>query len=469
MKDHKNILRGDYADPSIVRVNDDYYLVASTFEYYPALTVWHSKNLEDWSPICHAAECFTGNVEAPDICYYEGRFYIYYPAYGTNYVIYADDIKGPWSKPIDLKIPHIDPGHCVGEDGKRYLYLSQGNCVQLADDGLSVVGEIKKLYDGWPIPQEWTTECFALEAPKLIKKNGYFYMLSAEGGTSGPATSHMVVAARSKSILGPWEECPNNPIIRTQSDTEKWWSQGHGTMFDTVQGDWYIVYHGYEKGYHTLGRQTLLSQIIWTDDGWFYAKEIENHDVIDEKRQVFLDLNDDFRSDKLKWQWRFFGAYDVNRLTFDGDGMRMSAKSDALKDTSPLLCTPYSHSYELKVTVETENKGVEAGLCLFYSDLAYCFVGASLKEIYNGTMVNRRITNRDSSSVKTFLKLINTKNIVTFYYSLDGESWTKLIPTKDVSGFHHNTFGRFFSLKTGLYCVGDDSAKFSDFRYTHIE
>lgn len=469
MKDLKNILRGDYPDPSIVRVENDYYLVASTFEYYPALTVWHSQNLMDWEPVCHAGECFTGNVEAPDICYHEGRFYIYYPAYGTNYVVYADNIKGPWSKPIDLKIPHIDPGHVVGEDGKRYLYLSQGHCVQLADDGLSVVGEIRKLYDGWKIPEEWQTECFALEAPKFFRKNGYFYMLSAEGGTSGPATSHMVIASRSKSVFGPWEECPNNPIIRTTSDEEKWWSQGHGSMFDTPDGDWYMVYHGYEKGYHTLGRQTLISKIIWTDDGWFHAEEIEDYDKYDEERKIFVDLNDDLKGDKLKWQWRFFGAYDVERLSYSKTGMTMTAKGDSMVNTTPLVSTPYSNSYELQVTVEAENENTEAGLCLYYNKLAYCYVGATIDAVYNGTMVNRRTNKMENNFSKMYVKLRNIRNMVTFYYSFDNENWIKLIPTKDVTGYQHNTFGEFFSLKCGLYCFGEGSAKFSDFKYKHIE
>ena len=94
-------------------------------------------------------------------------------------------------------------------------------------------------------------------------------MVTAVGGTAGPPTGHMVIAARSKSIHGPWENCPHNPLVRTTDAREKWWSRGHATLVEGPKGDWWSVYHGYENSYWTLGRQTLLDRISWTDDGWF--------------------------------------------------------------------------------------------------------------------------------------------------------------------------------------------------------
>ena len=172
----------------------------------------------------------------------------------------------------DLKVNGIDPGHVADADGKRYLYLSEGKVVQLSDDGLSTVGEVKKVYDGWPYPRNWRTEGMYLESPKLNYHNGYYYLTSAEGGTAGPGTSHMVVTARSKSVLGPWENSPFNPLVHTYSERESWWSRGHGTLIDDVNGNWWVVYHAYAKGYHTLGRQTLIEPIQWTPDGWCRAK-----------------------------------------------------------------------------------------------------------------------------------------------------------------------------------------------------
>lgn len=107
-----------------------------------------------------------------------------------------------------------------------------------------------------------------LEGPKLLHKDGYYYMVSAEGGTAGPATSHMVVVARSKSVFGPWENSPYNPLVHTYSASDPWWSKGHGTLIDDAEGNWWVVYHAYAQGYHTLGRQTLIDPVEWTADGW---------------------------------------------------------------------------------------------------------------------------------------------------------------------------------------------------------
>jgi beta-xylosidase len=141
--------------------------------------------------------------------------------------------------------------------------------VRLADDGLSVVGTMKKVYDGWKYPEEWIVESFSQEGPKILKRGDYYYMVLAEGGTAGPPTGHMIVAARSRTMEGPWENSPYNPIVRTRSASERWWSKGHGTLVEGPRGEWYLVYHAYENGFHTLGRQTLLDPVEWTSDGWF--------------------------------------------------------------------------------------------------------------------------------------------------------------------------------------------------------
>ncbi|MGK7395995.1 MAG: family 43 glycosylhydrolase, partial [Candidatus Cyclobacteriaceae bacterium M3_2C_046] len=252
------ILAGDYPDPSLFRDGDTYYMTHSSFEYYPGLLIWKSQDLVNWTPVSHALHEYVGSVWAPDFIKHDEKYYIYFPAAGSNWVVTADHPEGPWNPPVDLKVGHIDPGHVVGEDGTRYLHLSGGHAVQLTDDGLATAGEVKKVYDGWQFPEEWSVECFCLEAPKLTKLNDFYYLTVAEGGTAGPATSHMVVSARSKNALGPWENSPYNPVVHTQSKDDRWWSTGHGTLVDDTQGNWWIMFHGYEKGYHTLGRQTLM-------------------------------------------------------------------------------------------------------------------------------------------------------------------------------------------------------------------
>lgn len=120
------------------------------------------------------------------------------------------------------------------------------------------------LYDGWPIPDYIDIECICLGSPKLFKRGDYFYMVSAAGGTAGPATSHMAIVARAKQVAGPWENSPHNPMIWTKDAREDWWSKGHATLIEGPDRHWYAIYHGYPRGQRTLGRCTLISPVSWT-------------------------------------------------------------------------------------------------------------------------------------------------------------------------------------------------------------
>ncbi len=250
------IIAGDHPDPSILKDGENYYMTFSSFDSYPGLVIWHSKDLVNWKPITPTLFKNVGSVWAPELVKHNNRYFIYFPGrtgnYRSNYVIYSDSIAGKWSDPIDLKISLIDPGHAVGDDGKRYLFLSGGYYIHLSDDGLSTIGEVTKVYDGWKYPDEWIVESFSQEGPKITKHGKYFYMILAQGGTAGPPTGHMIICARSKSIHGPWENSPYNPIARTKSSEEYWWSKGHGTLVEGPNDRWYIVYHAYEKNFHTL-------------------------------------------------------------------------------------------------------------------------------------------------------------------------------------------------------------------------
>ena len=190
------ILSGDHPDPSILKDGDDYYMTFSSFESVPGIHIWHSRDLVNWRPVTAALTTNIGSVWAPELIKHEGRFYCYIPArfpeYRSNYVIWADRIEGPWSAPIDLKLPaHIDPGHIVGEDGKRYLFLNGGDRVRLTDDGLAVDGPVEEgVYDAWRYPEDWIVEGFAQEGPKLLKRGDYFYMITANGGSADGAYGH---------------------------------------------------------------------------------------------------------------------------------------------------------------------------------------------------------------------------------------------------------------------------------------
>ena len=467
------IFAGDYPDPSILRDGSDYYIVHSSFDYYPGLLIWHSKDLIHWAPVTNALHKYIGSVWAPDLVKYKNKYYIYFPAHNTNYVVTADSMNGPWSDPVDLKIGNIDPGHVTDAEGNRYLYFGGGGYVPLSEDGLSVTGELKHTYDGWPIPREWTIEGFFMEGPKLVKRGDYYYLTVAEGGTAGPATSHMVISARSKSPLGPWENSPYNPIIRTQESSDKWWSKGHGTLFEDAKGNWWMVFHGYENGYYNMGRQTLLQPVEWTNDGWYKTPDgIKTDEPIKRpsgtlSNAVFT-LNDNFEGTTLKPQWKFYGEYDTSRFHLGENSLIIKAKGNSAGDCSPLVCIPSDHSYiaQIELFIEGEATG---GLVLFYNNNAHSGILADKENVLTDLRGWQFPTEKKAIKNHVFLRLKNMNSTVDMYYSIDGIQWNKIENSVEVSSLNHNVLGGFLSLRLGLCSMGYGMVKFKNFIYRPIK
>ncbi len=478
------ILAGDYADPSILKDGDDYYLTHSSFDSAPGLLLWHSRDLVNWRPIGPVLDEPLGTVFAVDLVKHDGRYFIYIPfmkaswskdlpSFANIYVIHADNIRGPWSKPIDLGIGgRIDPGHAVGEDGKRYLFLSGVERVRLSDDGLSTIGEPQKVYEGWAYPNDWVTESFALEGPKHFRRNGWHYLVTAEGGTGGPATGHMVVVARSRSIDGPWENCPHNPIVRSRSDQERWLSRGHASFVEGPAGDWWMVYHGYEKDYRTLGRQTLLEPIRWTDDGWPVAMGGDLSRALPKPRGGQAVTHgvvgsDDFTSLALGTRWNFAagGPDEAHRARVEEGSLVLSAKGTGPQNSPPLTQMVGDHGYEVSVSMELDGK-VEGGLLLYFNDRLFLGMG------HNGTrMISYRggkasYWPEPAPATRTLdLRIVNDRNIVTMYYREPGQPWTRHAVRSEVSGYHANTIDDLASLRPALFAAGDGQVRFRTFRY----
>ncbi len=409
---------------------------------------------------------------APDISKCNGKYYIYFPASDKNYVIWSDSIAGPWSDPVELKAEGIDPGHFMDQNGKRYLYLNSGSYVPLTDNGLSVAGAAKHVYEGWPIPKDWSIELFALEGPKVTKRGDYYYLTVAEGGTAGPPTGHMIISARSKSPFGPWENSPYNPIIRTQRKSEQWWSKGHGTLIDDANGKWWIVFHAYEKDYLNMGRQTLLEPVEWTKDGWFRIPEgVKTENPIKlpmrkGKRSQFS-LNDSFAGKSLGLQWKFYQEYDTTRFHFTGESLAIKGKGSTTANCSPLLCVPADHSYtaEVELTIEGDATG---GLVMFYNSGANSGILANSKDIITNLRGWHFASNPNIINKHVFLRLKNIENTVDMYYSLDGKEWIKGGSSIEVSSMNHNAFSGFISLRIGLCSIGKGTVKFKNFKYAAI-
>lgn len=471
------ILAGDHPDPTILKDGDTYYATFSTFESYPGLLVWSSKDLINWQPIAPALTQYLGSVWAPCLVKYKGRYLIYFPARSdakrSNYVVWADHIEGPWSAPIDLNLPkHIDPGFAVGEDGKPYLFLSGGDRIALSDDGLATRGDVQHVAEPFVYPEDWDVESQSVEGPKITRHGDYFYIIWAEGGTAGPPTGHMVVVARSHSINGPWQLDPHNPIIRTQSKDEPWWSKGHGSLVETPDG-WFMVYHGYENGYMTLGRQMLMEPVVWTDDGWF---KVEPRDLAKPIKAPFsydpyhvpsgIAQSDDFASNDLGLRWSFYkGASDEGRRAQFGKGLTLTAKGDTPRTSSPLLEVAPDQAYEVETEL-TLTAGATAGVVLYYSDNLYVGLGLSQDKLIMHRYGTERPGNKPAGiSDHIYIRMRNNHNIVSFYTSPDGQTWTKYGVEMEVSGYNHNVGGGFLSLKPGIYVAGTGAATFAYWTY----
>ena len=476
------VLAGDHPDPTVLKDGDDYYMTFSSFEAFPGLLIWHSRDLVNWTPIGPAIATPIGSVFAVDLCKHGDRYFIYIPVIPTavsggvggppaTYVIWADDIRGPWSEPIDLGIRGtIDPGHIVGEDGRRYLFMSGVTRIQLTDDGLATVGEIEKVYDGWRYPDDWIVEAYALEGPKLLLRGNWFYLVSAVGGTGGPPTGHMVIVARSRSVHGPWENHPGNPILRTVDPEEAWWSRGHATFVEGPDGRWWAAYHGYENGFRTLGRQMLLEPIEWDADGWPRALGGDLSQPLpmpaESAGEHGIAISDDFSTDSLGLRWALYqpGPRETERAVF-GDGLRLTAKGEDPVSSSPLAVVVGDRAYAVQVDVELEGD-VEAGLLLFFDRRLFSGMGVGGERMLtyrNGILSHWREATPAARNWQ--LRITNDSHIVTMHYRAGDSEWVRHGLRMETSGHHANSSADLASLRPALYASGDGSVTFRDFRY----
>ena len=286
MKYTNPVIRGFYPDPSVCPANGKYYLVSSSFQYFPGVPLFESSDLVNWKQIGHVLTRknqvmldkidSSGGVFAPTIRYHNGRFYMVTTNSTTheNFYVYTDDIYGEWSDPVTVSQGGIDPSLFFDDDGHVY-FVSNGS----DDNGESGITQCEiniktgeKLSPGKCI---WKgTGGRYLEGPHVYKINGWYYLVAAEGGTE---YGHMVTCARSDSIWGPYENDPHNPVL-TNRDKAPGIIQGigHGDLIQDKNGAWHILTLGFRQihmwmAYHHLGREIFLAPVEFGADGWFTA------------------------------------------------------------------------------------------------------------------------------------------------------------------------------------------------------
>jgi len=285
------IIPGFSPDPSVVAVGEDYYIVNSTFHYFPGVPIYHSRDLQNWKQIGNVLDRPSQlpleqsnaslGIYAPTIRYHEGTYYMITTNVGGggNFMVTATDPAGPWSEPIWLEQQGIDPS-LYFEDGICYMVSNPDNTITLCEID-PVTGAT--LSPGMPI---WrgTGDRFP-EGPHIYKKDGWYYLLISEGGTE---LAHKLTIARSRFIYGPYEAHPDNPIlthcslVAQESNIQ---GTGHGDFFEAADGTWWVVFLAYRRyggDFHHLGRETFLAPVTWKG-GW---PEINGGEPIAERMTV---------------------------------------------------------------------------------------------------------------------------------------------------------------------------------------
>jgi alpha-N-arabinofuranosidase len=269
---HNPVIPGFYSDPSVARVGEDYYLVTSTFEYFPGIPVFHSRDLVNWEQIGHAIhrpdQLPQGlNIFACTIRHHDGTFYVMTTntGRGGNFFVTATNPAGPWSDPVWVDVGGIDPDLFFDDDGKVYTIGSTFTLYEIDPRSGQLLSEGRKVWA--------STGGRYAEGPHIYKKDGWYYLMAAEGGTE---EAHSETIARSNDIWGPYYSYPANPILahaNAAGQQNPIQGVGHADMVQAHDGSWWMVFHGYRtviRGgfHHTLGRETCLAPVSWPKNGW---------------------------------------------------------------------------------------------------------------------------------------------------------------------------------------------------------
>lgn len=387
------VLRGFNPDPSVCRVGDDFYLVTSSFEYFPGLPIYKSKDLVNWEQIGH---CLTrqsqlplhqapasGGLYAPSLRYHDGLFYVICTnvSGGGNFYCTASNPAGPWSEPIWVDIKSIDPDIFWDEDGKTY-FVTQG------DEGIRITQiDIKTGKVIGPETLVWAgTGGRFPEAPHIYRKDGFYYLLLGEGGTE---YMHSATIGRSKYIYGPYESCPLNPILTHANrvgQSNPIQGVGHADLVQAKDGSWWMVFLGFRVThqwayYHVLGRETFLAPVYWPEGGW---PQVNGNGTVSLTMNVpTLPLvpvqqqpeRNDFDMDKLGFEWQYLRnpVWDNYSLTERKGTLRISASPYTLDqaESVSMICrrqTEHNFVAATQMILVSNNEHTEAGMTLIQNN-----------------------------------------------------------------------------------------------------
>ncbi|MXY04977.1 MAG: glycoside hydrolase family 43 protein [Gammaproteobacteria bacterium] len=530
------ILPGSYPDPSIVRVGDDFYLVNSSFEYFPGLPIHHSRDLVNWELAGYALQDpdyardavnlvdvqSNGGLHAPSIRYHDGVFHVittnvHAPADGSpakmvNFVVTAERVQGPWSKPVVIEnAPGIDPDIFFDDDGRAwYLGTQVPEKPNFPGEGEIWMQELNS--DNWQLTGErhflWRGACGGTwaEGPHIYKRDGRYYLLVAEGGTH---FNHAAMIAVSDDIRGPYISNARNPIMTARHLSYDNWvnSTGHADLVELADGRWFMValgIRGDEQRRSNMGRETFLAPVIWEREP-FEWKEVKHEWPVvapqtgrierrlplplkDTRQRRKLAFVDEFDASQLDLQWNFrrvprAGTYSLSQRP---GFLRLHAKPDVIQERgrASLMGTRQTESdfsYRLSMRFEPKASSAEAGMVLVQKDDNYLtftlsrearghFLKLMLAEPGTAPRELRRAS-VDGYGGNIHLHLESKGGRYRFGHSLDGGATSvAFVETSATHALSHGYTGAYL----GVYATGNgqETGSYADFdwvRYRAFE
>ncbi len=520
------ILRGFHPDPSIVRVGDDYYIATSTFEWFPGIQIHHSRDLKHWRLLTHVLTRTSqlnmeGNpdscgVWAPCLSYDNGFYYLIFTDVKSrlgafkdthNYLVTAENIEGPWSEPVFLNSSGFDPSLYHDDNGRKWLVnmlwdhrADRNNFAgivlqEFSMELMRLIGERKTIFQG--------TDLKGTEGPHIYKRNGYFYLMTAEGGTW---FSHAVTMARSKTIEGPYEVHPANPILTSAGRDElPLQKAGHGCLVETQNGEWAMVHlvgRPVKDVRCILGRETAIQRMEWTADEWLRVEgggsaphsEIREFQLPEHPFPPDPEV-DHFDIDELGIRWNTL------RLPPDSSWISLAERPGFLRLRGrESLSSTHRQSLiarrqeavcceaETELEFEPEHFQQMAGLILYYDTKDYVYLRISRDEKLGKCLglVRSHQGNWEEyqdaevsieGAGRCKLKVVINAEHACFHYAVDGGEWRQIGPVLEILHLTDETteaygFIRFTGNFIGL-CTQDLSgmrrhADFDYFRYTEL-
>ncbi|HEX9956690.1 MAG TPA: glycoside hydrolase family 43 protein, partial [Fibrella sp.] len=518
------ILTGFYPDPSIVRVGTDYYLVNSTFSYFPGIPVLHSKDLKNWKQIGNVidrpsqmdfmGERLTRGLFAPAIHYYKGTFYVTCTDidHDGNFIATAKNPAGPWSNPVRVpQVKGIDPSLYFDEatDKAYIIYNSDApdrkplysghrtiRIYELDYKNLKVVGEEKQLVNGGV---DLSKKPVWIEAPHIMKVKDWYYLYAAEGGTS---LNHTEVVFRSKSVWGPFVPYDNNPILTQRGlpadRKDPITSAGHAQFIEGPDGKWYAIFlavRPYEGDYYNTGRETFIAPVTWKDE-WpiidpnnkviQYAytanfKEVKQKDALPQSGNFGYTLRFDKQLDP---SFLFMRTIDSSSFSLSKKaGLTLKLKPETVMDMGnpSFIGKRQQHLYsmaETELNFSPRSDKEKAGLMIFQDERHFYLLskstaqGKDMLQLFKSNPKDKSMellteVPLTAKAGKVGLRIASMGGTYSFSFSDDAKNWKLLKDNVDAKFLSTKEAGGFIGCLYGLYATssGEPTTNSASFQY----